>query len=156
MSTTIKRKILAAIISSLLFAFIFSIPGGFQLNAFANIYYLNLMIVVSYGVITSICSDWMSKKMFTTTRSREISSFLLHCLFGSVFQLFSLSSAISFFIIDRLLTKVKINWWTVILGIIHCNRTIFYRYYYLGLRIKKTRQFFERVLLFYMSIGVSK
>ncbi len=79
MSIIIRRKILTAIISSLIVAIIFMVPGGFNLNGFANLYYLNLMIVISYGVITSILSDWMSKKMFTSTYSREISSFLFHC-----------------------------------------------------------------------------
>jgi hypothetical protein len=118
MSITIRKKLLAAVISSLLFALIFSVPGGFDMNAFANFYYLNFMIVVSYGVLTSIFSDWFSKKVFTSTYSREISSFLLHCLFGSVLKVLSLVSAISFFIIDRLLTRVKVKWWTVNLALL--------------------------------------
>lgn len=117
MSIIIRRKILTAIISSLIVAIIFMVPGGFNLNGFANLYYLNLMIVISYGVITSILSDWMGKKMFTSSYSREISSFLFHCFFGLVFQVLSLVSAISFFIVDRLLTRVKIQWWTVILAL---------------------------------------
>ncbi|WP_195891923.1 hypothetical protein [Neobacillus dielmonensis] len=117
MSVSVRRKILAAILSSLLFAVIFSVPGGFEMNSFANLYYLNLMFVVSYGVITSLISDWVSKKTFQSTYSREICSFLLHCLFGSVFLILSLASAISFFIIDRLLTKVKVKWWTVCLAL---------------------------------------
>lgn len=117
MSIIIRRKILTAIISSLIVALIFMVPGGFNLNGFAGLYYLNLMIVISYGVITSILSDWMSKKMFTSTYSREICSFLFHCFFGLVFLVLSLVSAISFYIVDRLLTKVKIKWWIVILAI---------------------------------------
>ncbi|WP_175578195.1 hypothetical protein [Bacillus massilinigeriensis] len=113
MSITFRRKILAAVISSLFFAFIFSIPGGLEMNSFAILYYLNFMFVVSYGVITSLFSDWLSKRIFTSTYSREISSFLFHCLFGSVLKVLSLASAISFFIIDRLLIRVKIKWWTV-------------------------------------------
>lgn len=125
MSITIGRKILAAIISSLLFAFIFSVPGGFEMNAFANLYYLNFMFVVSYGVITSLLSDWISKKVFSSPYSQEISSFLLHCLFGSVFTVLSLASAISFFIIDRLLLKIKIKWWTVSLALLSVVLTFF-------------------------------
>ncbi|MEK5442427.1 hypothetical protein [Fredinandcohnia sp. FSL W7-1320] len=113
----LKRKILTAIISSLIVALIFMVPGGFNLNGFAGLYYLNLMIVITYGVITSIISDWMSKKMFTSTYSREICSFLFHCFFGLVFLVLSLVSAISFYIVDRLLTRVEIKWWTVILAL---------------------------------------
>lgn len=118
MSTIIKRKILTAIISSLVVSLIFMVPGGFNLNGFANLYYLNLSIVVSYGVIVSILSDWLSKKMFTATKSREITSFLFHCFFGTIFLVLSLVSAISFFIVDRLLTKVKTKWWHVILAVL--------------------------------------
>ncbi|WP_449536254.1 hypothetical protein [Ferdinandcohnia sp. Marseille-Q9671] len=113
MSQIIRRKILTAIISSLLVVLIFMIPGESNLNGFANLYYLNFIIVVSYGVIGSIISDWVSKKMFSATTAREITSFLFHCLFGSVFLVLSLVSAISFFIVDRLLSKVKLKWWIV-------------------------------------------
>ncbi|WP_453995986.1 hypothetical protein [Bacillus nitroreducens] len=118
MSTIIKRKILTAIISSLVVSLIFMVPGGFNLNGFANLYYLNLSIVVSYGVIVSILSDWLSKKMFTATKSRESTSFLFHCFFGTIFLVLSLVSAISFFIVDRLLIKVKTKWWHVILAVL--------------------------------------
>ncbi|WP_200801560.1 hypothetical protein [Bacillus sinesaloumensis] len=118
MSIIIRRKILTAIISSLVVVLIFMVPGESNLNGFANLFYLNVMIVITYGVIASITSDWMSKKMFTTTKSQEITSFLFHCLFGSVFLVLSLVSAISFFIVDRLLTRVKLKWWNVILAVI--------------------------------------
>lgn len=125
MSVIIRRKILATIISSLLFASIFSVPGDIDMNAFANFYYLNLLFVVSYGVMTSIFSDWLSKKVFTSPYSQEISSFLLHCLFGLVFTVLSLVSAVSFFITDRLLTKINIKWWTVILALFMVVLTFF-------------------------------
>ncbi|MFC4323050.1 hypothetical protein [Litchfieldia salsa] len=118
MSIILRRKILTAIVSSLLFALIFSLPGGFDMNAFATLYYLNVMIVVTYGVITSILSDWFSKLISQTSITREITSFVFHCLFGFILGVLGLGSAISFFIIDRLLTKVKIRWWHVILGIL--------------------------------------
>ncbi|MDF2036856.1 hypothetical protein P2R12_07700 [Cytobacillus oceanisediminis] len=113
MSIILGRKILASIFSSVLFALIFSVLTGFDMNAFVNLYYLNFMFVVTYGVITSIFSDWLSKKLFTSNTNREIASFFFHCLFGSVLKELSLVSAVSFFIIDRLLTKVKIRWWSI-------------------------------------------
>ena len=113
MSIILRRKILTSILSSVLFALIFSVLTGFDMNAFVNLYYLNLMFVATYGVITSIFSDWLSKKIFIANTNREISSFLFHCLFGSVLKELSLVSAVSFFIIDRVLTKAEIRWWSV-------------------------------------------
>jgi len=76
------------------------------------------MLAVTYGVITSFISDWLSKKLFTSTRSREIAALVLHCLFGLVFRELSLVTAILFFIIDRLLKKVQIKWWTLIIALL--------------------------------------
>ena len=117
MNIMIKRKILSAIISSLLFALFFSIPE-MNTNLLLNLYYINFMLVVTYGVIVSSISDWISKKMFKSTYAREITSFLFHCLFGIVFMLFSLVSAILFFCTDRLLQRIKLNWWVVLLGLL--------------------------------------
>lgn len=75
------------------------------------------MFAVTYGVITSFISDWLSKKLFRSTRSREIAALVLHCLFGLVFRELSLVTAILFFIIDRLLKKVQIKWWTVTIAL---------------------------------------
>lgn len=86
------------------------------MNGFFNIYYLNFMIVVTYGVIASFLSDWLSRKFFKRAYTREIASFLLHCCCGSVLLVLGLSSAILFFIIDRLLEKVKIGWLSVIIA----------------------------------------
>ena len=113
----LKRKILTAILSSLLFALIFSVFGGFEVNGFFNLYYLNFMIVITYGVIASFFSDWLSRKIVKGTYTREIISFLLHCGCGAILQVFGLSSAILFFIIDRLLEKVKIGWLSVIIAL---------------------------------------
>ena len=63
----LKRKILTAILSSLLFALIFSAFGGFEVNGFFNLYYLNFMIVITYGVIASFFSDWISRKIVNRT-----------------------------------------------------------------------------------------
>ena len=86
------------------------------MNGFFNIYYLNFMIVVTYGVIASFLSDWLSKNLFKRAYSREIASFLFHCCCGSVLLVLGLGSAIVFFIIDRLLEKVEIGWLSVIIA----------------------------------------
>ncbi|MGE7602570.1 hypothetical protein ACQKL5_08670 [Peribacillus sp. NPDC097675] len=116
MAIILKRKLLTAFLSSLLFALIFSSLGGFDGNAFMNFYYLNLMIVITYGVITSFFSDWLSSKVSKKAYIREIISFLLHCLFGGTFQVLSLVSSVLFFIVDRLLSRVKIGWLSVIIA----------------------------------------
>lgn len=112
-----KRKILTAILSSLLFALIFSTFGGFEVNGFFNLYYLNFIIVITYGVSASFFSDWLSRKIANGDYTREITSFLLHCGCGAILQVLGLSSAILFFIIDRLLEKVKIGWLSVIIAL---------------------------------------
>lgn len=115
----LKRKIVTAVVSSLLFAFIFSVAGGFDfsVNGFANMYYLNFMFAVSYGLAASLFSDWISRKISKKTVTREIISLVFHCLFGSILLVMSLVSAISFFTVDRLLTRVKIGWATVIIAL---------------------------------------
>ena len=120
MAIILRRKILTAILSSLLFALIFSVLDGFEVNRFfnlyLNLYYSNFMIVITYGVIVSFFSDWISRKISKRTYTREIISFFLHCCCGAVLQVLGLSSAILFFIIDRLLGKVKIGWLSVIIA----------------------------------------
>lgn len=117
--TALKRKIVTALVSSLLFAFIFSVAGGFDfsVNGFANMYYLNFMFAISYGLAASLFSDWISRKISKKTVTREIISLVFHCLFGSILLVMSLVSAISFFTVDRLLTRVKIGWATVIIAL---------------------------------------
>ena len=75
------------------------------------------MIVITYRVIASFFSDWLSRKIVKGTYTREIISFLLHFGCGAILQVFGLSSAILFFIIDRLLEKVKIGWLSVIIAL---------------------------------------
>ncbi|WP_226793206.1 hypothetical protein [Bacillus sp. B1-b2] len=119
--TILKRKILTAILSSLLFALIFSVLGGFEVNRYFNLYfnlyYLNFIIVITYGILASFFSDWLSKKMVKGVYPRESVSFLLHCGCGAVLQFFGLGSAIFFFIIDRLLGRVKIGWLSIIIAL---------------------------------------
>ncbi|MDQ0229240.1 hypothetical protein [Metabacillus malikii] len=114
----IKRKLLTAVLSSLLFSIVFMVPDGLNMNGFLNLYYMNFIFVITYGVITSYISDWISEKFITKTSTRELVSLLLHCLFGSVFFLLSLISAVIFFITDRLLRKVNIKWSVVVTALL--------------------------------------
>ena len=96
----LKRKILTAMVASLIFALIFMMDS-FSMNGFLNLFYLNLMIVITYGVSTSVFSDWLSKKMTERTYAREIISFLLKPKFRfsimkpEFLHLFILSLAVS-------------------------------------------------------------
>ncbi|MFE8696065.1 hypothetical protein ACFYKT_06835 [Cytobacillus sp. FJAT-53684] len=101
----------------MLFALIFSVFGGFEGDGFYNLYYINIMIVITYGVIASLISDWISNKIVKKAYAREITSFLLHCISGAILLVLGLFSAILFFIVDRLLEKVKISWLSVIIAI---------------------------------------
>ena len=114
----LRRKIGTAIFSSLLFSLIFSTIGGFEGDVFYNLYYTNLLFVITYGVIASLLSDWISRQLSTKGYAREIISFFFHCFFGIVFLVFSLVSAISFFIVDRLLAKVKFGWLACIIALV--------------------------------------
>ena len=114
----LKRKILAAIFSSLLLALIFSVLGGFEGDGFYTIFYLNLMFAITYGVIASFFSDWLSKKIATGAYTREITSFFLHCGCGALIPFFGLYSAILYFILDRLFVRMNIGWVTVIIPLL--------------------------------------
>ena len=117
-SIILKRKIVTAVVSSLVFSLIFSIPAGFEGDLFYNLYYMNFMIVITFGVMTSIFSDWFSRNLSKKGVIREITSFLFHVVFGSMLQVFGLISAISFFIVDRLLIRVKIGWMSVVIALL--------------------------------------
>lgn len=113
-----KRKIMAAILSCLLFSLISFIPDGFNLNGFLVLYFLGFMFVGTYGIIASFISDWVSQKLFKSPNGQEICSFMLHLLFGSVFLTLSLVAASLFFLTDRLLKRINLNWWTVIIALV--------------------------------------
>ena len=117
MHEIIKRKLLTAVISSLLFSLIFTF---FDLSSFLEFFYLSFMLIVTYGLLTSLFSDWVIKKLAvpgSSPRTNEILAFCLHCFFGLIFLVFSLLAAVLFFIVDRLLMKVNIRWRFVILPI---------------------------------------
>lgn len=113
-----KRKVLTAVISSLVFAVVFSLGNDFSWNGFFNLYYLNFMFVVTYGVLMSSISEWAGNKYFKKTSTREMMVFILHCAFGSILNVLGLVSAILFYIVDRLLQKVKVTWLTVAIGLV--------------------------------------
>lgn len=107
----------------MLFAIIFSIigsfeDGGFEWNLFYNLYYLNILFAVTYGVITSFVSDFVSKEVFKKDVSREISSFIMHCGFGLAIFVIGAASAVLFFIVDRLLRKIKVGWLSVSIALL--------------------------------------
>lgn len=110
----LRRKILAAIISSLLFATIFSFIGRFDSNGFYNLLYFNMTISLTYGIIASFLSDWLCKKFSEKESIQNITTFLLHCGFGVLFQFLGLCSAILFYLIDRSLKNYNIGWLPVI------------------------------------------
>ncbi|MBD3107935.1 hypothetical protein IEO70_06110 [Bacillus sp. AGMB 02131] len=120
----LRRKLLTAIISSLLFALFFTIlalffttPARFDGDLFFTLYYLNLMIVITFGVLVSLFSDFLSKEMSKKTYTREIISFIFHCAGGAPLKALGLVSAILFFIVDRILKKVKVGWLSVIIAL---------------------------------------
>ncbi|MCH1627456.1 hypothetical protein MJG50_19140 [Fredinandcohnia sp. SECRCQ15] len=76
-----------------------------------------MIIVITYGVLASFFSDWLSRKLAKRAYTSEVTSFILHCGCGAILQVFGLGSAILFFIIDRFLGRVKIGWLTVIIAL---------------------------------------
>ena len=115
----VKRKLLTAMVASFIFALLFMMDG-FSVNGFLNLFYINIMIASTYGVSTSVFSDWLSNKITDRTYAREIISFIFHCFFGLIFFVFGFLSAILFFIVDRLFikAKVEIGWMPVIIAFI--------------------------------------
>lgn len=57
-------------------------------------------IILTYGVVTSWFSDWVTKRI-SSERIQSITSIVLHILFGLVLSWLSLLAAILFFLIDR-------------------------------------------------------
>ncbi|WP_214780151.1 hypothetical protein [Exiguobacterium sp. s22] len=59
-------------------------------------------IMLTYGVVTPWCSDWLANR-FTSKRFKRFTSFALHILFGLVLSWLSLLAAVLFYLVDRLL-----------------------------------------------------
>ena len=113
----LNRKIVTAVLSSFLFTSVLSAPDWFEGDLFFNLYYLNFLFVITFGIVGSFFSDWVSKKLTNRVYMYEIISFLSHCLLGLALALPGLISAILFFMVDRTLRRVKISWLSVLVSL---------------------------------------
>jgi len=75
--------------------------NGFLLMTVAYVT-VSFPIMLTYGVVTSWCSDWLANR-FSSKRFRRFTSFALHILFGLVLSWLSLLAAVLFYLVDRLL-----------------------------------------------------
>lgn len=73
--------------------------SGFLLMTVAYLA-VSFPVMLTYGVLSSWCSDWLAKR-FSPERLQWFTSFALHILFGLVLSWLSLLPAILFFLIDR-------------------------------------------------------
>ncbi|THE13064.1 hypothetical protein E1I69_09345 [Bacillus timonensis] len=120
----LQRKLLTASLTGALFAILLGLfvpsPFGSEINSikeylwsFTTTVPLYLMysfpVIFVYGTVTSIISDFLSGLIAKNRmkRSEPYLSFVLHLLFGSILQWVSLGAAILYFIIDRMLRKMK-------------------------------------------------
>ncbi|WDH75774.1 MULTISPECIES: hypothetical protein [Exiguobacterium] len=110
-----NRKIIVASITSPIYAILLAcgvtmtgvrenggmsdVLSGFLLMTVAYVA-VSFPIMLTYGVVTSWCSDWLANR-FGSKRSRWFTSFALHILFGLVLSWLSLLATILFFLIDR-------------------------------------------------------
>ncbi|MGA9468376.1 MAG: hypothetical protein WBV10_12160 [Exiguobacterium marinum] len=110
-----NRKIVTASITSPIYAILLAcgvtmmdvrenggmsdVLSGFLLMTVAYVA-VSFPIMLTYGVVTSWCSDWLANR-FSSKRSRWFTSFALHILFGLVLSWLSLLATILFFLIDR-------------------------------------------------------
>ncbi|MGP4072732.1 hypothetical protein ACTWQB_09285 [Piscibacillus sp. B03] len=114
----LQRKIIAASISGSIFAVLLGIivpnPFGEEINSLTEYLFLSSLsipvyilysfpVILIYGVITSIISDWLAKRVLE--KYELYTSASLHILFGLVLLWFSLGAAVLFFVVDRLLMK---------------------------------------------------
>lgn len=110
-----NRKIVAASITSTVYAILLAcgvtmtgvrenggtsdLLSGFLLMTVAYLA-VSFPVMLTYGVLSSWCSDWLAKR-FSPERLQWFTSFALHILFGLVLLWLSLLPAILFFLIDR-------------------------------------------------------
>ncbi|MEH7225354.1 hypothetical protein V7112_16220 [Bacillus sp. JJ1566] len=120
----LPRKLLTASITGSLFAVLFGLvvpsPFGSEINSI-NDYLLGFTtsvpiylmfcfpVIFVYGTVSSIISDFLSG--FISRNSikgmEPYLSVILHLLFGSILKWVSLSAALLFYMIDRILRKRK-------------------------------------------------
>ncbi|MBQ0138030.1 MAG: hypothetical protein KBT36_01935 [Kurthia sp.] len=113
----IRRKIIAAIVSSLFIALL-TLFDGYSENLFFNSLFLNLLVAIVFGVLLSFCIDWFCGRVFKTIYLREGVSFVLHTCAGLAFMGIGALSAMLFFLVDRLLKPLKISWLAVIIALV--------------------------------------
>lgn len=110
-----NRKIVVASITSTVYAILLAcgvtmtgvrenggtsdLLSGFLLMTVAYLA-VSFPVMLTYGVLSSWCSDWLAKR-FSPERLQWFTSFALHILFGLVLSWLSLLPAILFFLIDR-------------------------------------------------------
>lgn len=78
-----------------------SVLNGFLLMTVAYVA-VSFPIMLTYGVVTSWCSDWLANRL-SSKRFRWFTSLVLHILFGLVLSWLSLLAATLFYLVDRLL-----------------------------------------------------
>lgn len=120
----LPRKLLTASITGALFAVIYGLvvpsPFGSEVNSIQNylwnyttsvpIYLMySFPVIFVYGTVTSIISDFLSELITKSRmkRSEPYLSIVFHLLFGSILKWVSLSIALLYFVIDRILRKKK-------------------------------------------------
>lgn len=123
----LPRKIMAASITGTIYGILFGLffgaefspSGGGYFRAFVTSVPFYMMysfpVILIYGTGTSLISDLISGVIEKTRReiTREIITLALHILFGLILSWVSLSAAILFFWIDRLIkykSSATISW----------------------------------------------
>ncbi|MEH7380992.1 hypothetical protein V7138_10970 [Bacillus sp. JJ1533] len=118
----LPRKLITASITGSLFAVLFGIflssLFGDEINSIKEYFWnftlsvpfylmYSFPVIFVYGTVTSIISDFLSRLIAKNRmkRSEPYFSLIFHLLFGSILQWVSLSAAILYFIIDRILQK---------------------------------------------------
>ena len=158
----IYRKVIAASISGPIFAILFGlfVPGPTSLPDNSIWQYLSSVIIsipvylmysfpfiLIYGVITSLLSDMISRRITKHQKAEFIVSGVLHLAFGSVFFLIfnpyagilSLAAALLFFVTDRYLQnkrasyrlaqalmslEIPIGVWILFMGIVYLQSLV--------------------------------
>lgn len=113
----LKRKLLTAVLSSLIIALAFSLLEGFEIIGFLGLLVICLIITLFFGALYSFCIDWFFTKILKNKYIREIVIIFFYFIGGAGFPLYGVYASLCFYIVDRLLLKVKISWLAVILAL---------------------------------------
>ncbi|WP_226669843.1 hypothetical protein [Metabacillus litoralis] len=153
----ISRKIISASVSGSMFAILLGLivpnPFGGTISSIPNYLFevvlttpLYLMYsfpaILIYGVLTSVISDRVSQFISTKVKngkSEIIFSGILHALFGLILLFYSLGASILFFITDRVLQRINIDYkplqaikslaipltvWLIFMGIVYLEHIL--------------------------------